>query len=468
MTDFNIILSEASLLTMFSSLQVKVLSNVLSNTLSIILGYPQRPHLIAQSTLLRFFVESLGEESLLLADMYYIFRNFVGVVLKARSCQNVNARVFSCFMEDIHCHPIFDKTSDHHSVLQAIGKVYRQYVDHKADRNSGAAGQLEASPPVVQCIVTPIESPLASGMTLVKMQEALWFITNTIPLVHMPTHHRSIDQAHATETEGVSCKIIWQMSTNLDRYLPFREKAPSVRCIRQAGGPFDPENLRTLPGFFSALLFCAVTFSTPFLFSHAPLLQSLDAWDESMSRIKDMVAEPSTDRWYFCDPNVYGTATRCSVDIVPSLWSAAEGKWMLLSDNNKIGFHKFYHWLAKDMSDNSGNGQKTFLQFGPLIAYLLTVDYSYTAVVSSPSLDDMANAIAHINAGGIKGLEALGILPDTRNMKLDVQIAAVKPAFEMFYDFLDKALTAEQKGIIGFDYIMVEHTLCKIARLKVL
>jgi len=183
---------------------------------------------IAQSTLLRFFVESLGEESLLLADMYYIFRNFMGVVLKARSCQNVNARVFSRFMEDIHHHPIFDKMSDHHSVLQAIGKVYRQYVDHKADRNSGAAGQLEASPPVVQCIVTPIESPLASGMTLVKMQEALWFITNVIPLVHMPTHHRSIDQAHATEMEGVSCKIIWQMSTNLDHYLPFREKAPSV------------------------------------------------------------------------------------------------------------------------------------------------------------------------------------------------------------------------------------------------
>src|SRR5882762_3992735 len=423
---------------------------------------------IAQSTLLRFFVESLGEESLLLADTYYIFKNFMGVVLKARSCRKVNATVFSHFMEDIHHHPIFDKMSNHYSTLQVIGKVYGQYMNHKADHNNVGSGQPEVSLPVVRHIASPIENTVALGTTLGKMQEALWFITNAIPLVHMPTHRRSVNLAHATEMEGVSCKIMRQMSTNLDRYLPFREKAPSVRCIRQAGGPFDPENLQTLPGFFSALLFHAVTFSTPFLFSHAPLLQSLDAWDESMSRIKVMVAEASTDRRHFCDPNVYGTATRCSVDIVPSLWSAAEGKWMLLSDNNKIGFHKFYHWLAKDMSDNSGNGQKTFLQFGPLIAYLLTVDYSYTAVVSSPSLDDMANAIAHINAGGIKGLEALGILPDTCNMKLDARIAAVKPAFEMFYDFLDKALTAEQKGIIGFDYIMVEHTLCKIARLKVL
>ena len=109
-----------------------------------------------------------------------------------------------------------------------------------------------------------------------------------------------------------------------------------------------------------------------------------------------------------------------------------------------------------------------FLQFGPLIAYLLTADYSYTGILSSPSVDDMADAIACINAGGIKGLEALGILPDTRNMKLDARIATIKPTFEAFYDFLDKALTTEQKRIIGFDYIMVEHTLCKIAHLKVL
>jgi len=259
------------------------------------------------------------------------------------------------------------------------------------------------------------------------------------------------------------------MSTNLDRYLPFREKAPSVRCIRQAGGPFDSDNLRTLPGFFSALVFCAVTFSTPYLFSHPPLLQSLDAWDESMSRIKNTVAEASTDHWYFCNPMVYGSATRHSVEIVPSLWSAAKSKWTLLSNNDQIDFRKFYHWLIKDMLDTLdklSKRQKTFLQFGPLIGYLLTVDYSYTGVVSPPSLDDMADTIACINSGGVKGLEALGILPDTHKMRVDARIAAVKSAFEIFYDFLDKSLMAEEKGIIGFDYVMVEHVLCKIAHLK--
>jgi len=349
-----------------------------------------------------------------------------------------------------------------------MGRVYGQYVDHKADHNDEAAVQPEGSLPAVQCIATSIENPVALGTMLGKMQEALSFITNAVPLVHMPTRLRSVNLAQATEMEGVSCKIIYQVSTNLDCYLPFREKALSIRHIRQVGGPFDPENLHTLPGFFSALVFCVVMFSTPYLFSHAPLFQSLDAWEELMSRIKDTVAETSNDQQYFCNPMVYGTATRCSVDIIPSLWLAAERKWMLLSDNDQVNFRKFYHWLAKDMLDKSSKGQKTFLQFGPLIAYLLTADYSYTGIVSSPSLDDMANAIACINAGGIKGLEALGILPDTCSMKLDARIATIKPTFEMFYDFLDKALTAEQKGIIGFDYIMVEHTLCKIARLKVL
>jgi len=342
---------KASPLTTFCSLQVKVLSSALSSTLLIILSYPQKPHSVAQSTLLRFFIENLGEESLLLADMYYIFKNFVGVVLKARSCRKVNETSFSRFMEDIRCHPIFDKTSDHNSVLRAMGKVYGQYVDHKADHNDEAAGQPEASPLGVQCVATPMENPAASGTTLGKMQEALQFIKNVIPLVHMPTHLRSVNLAHATEVEGTSYKIVHQMSTNLDQYLPFREKAPSVRRIRQVGGPFDPQNLRTLPGFFSALVFRAVTFSTPYLFSHPPLLQSLDAWDELMSRIKNTVAEASTDHWYFCDPMVYGSATRRSVEIVPSLWSAAKSKWTLLSNNDQIDFCKFYHWLIKDMSD---------------------------------------------------------------------------------------------------------------------
>jgi len=312
--------------------------------------------LVAQSTLLRFFIENLGEESLLLANTYYIFTHFVGVVLKVRSCRKVNEAMLSRFMEDISRHPIFDKTSDHNSVLREMGRVYGQYVDHRADHNGKVAGQPEASLPAVRGIATPMENPAALGMTSSKMQEALQFIRNMIPLVHMPTHLRSVNLAHTTEMEGVSCKIIHQMSTNLDHYLPFREKAPSIRRIRQVGGPFDSDNLCTLPGFFSALVFHVVTFSTLYLFSHAPLLQSLDTWEESMSRIKNTVAEASNDQRYFCDPMVYGMATRCSVDIVPSLWSAAEGKWTLLSNNNQINFRKFYHWLVKDMSDKSSKG----------------------------------------------------------------------------------------------------------------
>ena len=205
-----------------------MLSNALSSTLSIILGYPQKPHSVAQSTLLRFFIENLGEESLLLADTYYIFTHFVGVVLKVRSCRKVNEAMLSHFMEDISRHPIFDKTSDHNSMLREMGRVYGQYVDHKADHNDEAAVQPEGSLPAVQCIATSIENPVALGTMLGKMQEALSFITNAVPLVHMPTCLRSVNLAQATEMEGVSCKIIYQMSTNLDHYLPFREKAPSI------------------------------------------------------------------------------------------------------------------------------------------------------------------------------------------------------------------------------------------------
>jgi len=143
------------------------------------------------------------------------------------------------------------------------------------------------------------------------------------PLVHMPTHLRSVNLAHATEMEGISCKIVYQMSTNLDRFLPFSERRHHPFDVSDRWEvPLTLKILHTFSGFFSALVFHAVTFSTPCLFSHTPLLQSLDVWEESMSRIKNMVAEASNDRQYFCDPMVYGTPQdvrwRCSISLVGS------------------------------------------------------------------------------------------------------------------------------------------------------
>jgi hypothetical protein len=141
-----------------------------------------------------------------------------------------------------------------------------------------------------------------------------------------------------------------------------------------------------------------------------------------------------------------------------------------------IPYQEFYHWLVKATHQKEPGGrrqtsslkQKTFPQFGSTLSYLLTADYSYTKLVESPSLDDMADALIRMNAGGISGLQSIGLLPvlDTSEKKLKHGHEDVKEAFKSFVDILDKLLTPKQKCIIGFDFIMVEHVLCRISQLR--
>jgi hypothetical protein len=90
----------------------------------------------------------------------------------------------------------------------------------------------------------------------------------------------------------------------------------------------------------------------------------------------------------------------------------------------------------------------------------------YTGLVKSPSLDDMTDALIRMNSGGISGLESVGLLPIVDGKKSKHGREVVKVAFKSFVDILDNLLTAEQKGISGFDFIMAEHTLCKISQLR--
>jgi len=198
------------------------------------------------------------------------------------------------------------------------------------------------------------------------------------------------------------------------------------------------------------------------------------AWMPGMSWCQGSKHSCQSIHWLlvFLQSNGIWVSHKTFVEIVPSLWSAAKSKWMLLSTNDQIDFRKVlplvWSRTCRTCWTSRANDRKTFLQFGPLIGYLLTADYSYTGVVSPPSLDDMADMIAHINSGGVKGLEALGILPDTHKMRVDARIAAVKSAFEIFYELPGQVSNGREEGIIGFNYVMVEHVLCKIAHLKLL
>lgn len=89
-------------------------------------------------------------------------------------------------------------------------------------------------------------------------------------------------------------------------------------------------------------------------------------------------------------------------------------------------------------------------------------DYVYAGLVKPPSLDDMAYFIHEMGKGAISGLKQLRLLPSGSTMQEDCKIA-LREAEKFMREDLDPDLQAR----IPFDYIFLEHTLCKFSRLKV-
>jgi len=72
-------------------------------------------------------------------------------------------------------------------------------------------------------------------------------------------------------------------------------------------------------------------------------------------------------------------------------------------------------------------------------------------------LDEMAEVIMEIDAGGMKGLEYFFEIDNPTTEE-------VTKALDEVYIYLDRHLTDAQKRLMGFDILMVEHALCKYSR----
>jgi len=94
-------------------------------------------------------------------------------------------------------------------------------------------------------------------------------------------------------------------------------------------------------------------------------------------------------------PVYMALGTSRSINIVPDLWQAADLFWPQLTKHAKDVIHRFLEvvWQRKNMTSTPiwHAREKVFPQFGPLISYLLTVDYAYAGLVSPPSMAELAN-----------------------------------------------------------------------------
>jgi hypothetical protein len=251
-------------------------------------------------------------------------------------------------------------------------------------------------------------------------------------------------------------RLVARLQSNPDKYLIFRELAPSRARAKSSIGPFTPELIRTTIGIFSALVWRGVTFGTEFSVNGPMIFRSAEDFDAVKSHFNK--AEE-----YFCDKAAYGVSNPFrSTQLVHDYWKSLEGDvWGSFSSNRIIPFLECWKFFL------SGQKPPLFPQLGPLAAYLLTADLSYAGVTIPPTIDDIVTIIQEMNKGAVAALDRLRLITPRRQLKRGngkCNKEECRKAFEFMASRINSLVPSRLYSSLFVDFILVEHTLCKFSR----
>ena len=429
-----------------------------------------------------YLVGSLKNSDVLLLDgVWSAYRSvgasLVGTNKKAKNLRVSDLRPFALALTQL---PLCDPTSKSSALMQKISCtiehcgpglraatnsfvqfILAQSLDARSSHFSSHPSH-HASSSNCQGSSSSFPSPSLSSTTSCEagLQSLTEFALEMLPLAcQTPLPHPTKLQRRALD--------------NPDRFLPFRECAPSRQRVAGPGGPFHP-NQRDLPGAFpSWVIFRALLFDsravlegdTPCYFSDH------SAWLEFLATEGyDSDDQGSVDRIF--NIRCYGSAQnqrREGKDLATHYFDAVP-RWEDLvqkHQGNPIPFTEFF-WTQGKVLASTPTPRRQFQSIpklplvGKLTGYLLAVDLCYAGKVATPSLEEVARIIRYNELGSLSGLFRAGLLSSTKQ----ASEADVIVAFSTVFHHLRRAIPAQHHQTIAFDAIMVEHLLCKYQRCK--
>ncbi|KAI0039292.1 hypothetical protein FA95DRAFT_1612685 [Auriscalpium vulgare] len=200
-------------------------------------------------------------------------------------------------------------------------------------------------------------------------------------------------------------RLLELVAGNLDKYLPFREKAPGVRRACTSHGPYAPEHVRTRAGFFSSLVFRTFLFGGKYMFDY-PLI-----FDNPEKLVQDHASITASTNLlpnnYFTDKMAYGPPTARNIENTPALWDATASHipYNFIAQSHSIAFTDFWQKVVRRV-----HNRRPYPFCGDLMGYLVTADYVYTGVVTMPTVDETARIIWTLRRGALRGLQYLHLI----------------------------------------------------------
>jgi len=160
---------------------------------------------------------------------------------------------------------------------------------------------------------------------------------------------------------------------------------------------------------------------------------------------------------YYVKKNCYGRNQKeRNTNLIEGYWRQCHLWNAKFDKSTPPTFELAYYYLISTKED----GKTLFRNIGSLSALLICGDLVEAGLVPMPSPEELGELIFKVGKGAKEGMSLIGLVKDEVNRE------ELCKAFASLDLALKQELTEDEKEAMGYNVIMLEHTLCKIKRLQ--
>jgi hypothetical protein len=235
-----------------------------------------------------------------------------------------------------------------------------------------------------------------------------------------------------------------------DFLLPFRQKAPTIE--RALGTIYsDVDHLLTPEGFWNILMFRGITYGSLYAKDDLEWVNSDTEWQKYYKTSKKTL-KGNKER-YFVNVCAYGFNNKWrTMDNASSYWAERHSWTSFIQKQPKV--EELYKFLTGKRVRKA-----IFPNIGGLSALLICGDLVEAGILDMPTIEEWASLIYTVQKGATYGLQCLALLGETFSKE------EVIDAFKTLDTFVLETLTDEDCELMGYNIIMLEHSLCKFTRI---
>jgi hypothetical protein len=254
-------------------------------------------------------------------------------------------------------------------------------------------------------------------------------------------------------------KVINKIISDFDYFMPFRQHAPSLINARNAIYT-DLSRLASNDGvgFFNVLAFRGVFFGSPFARSDRfQWFESFHDWClfREEGREEALKICPAKEEEYYVKKNCYGSSqTQRSLKLLQGYWKQRQSWNTIFNKPRTPTVEEVYGWLV-----STENGASKFFNIGSLTALLICGDLIEAGIIPMPSSLELGKLIYKVGKGAKAAMIMLGLVNQ------GVEEEDFCKAFSTLDAHIENALDIDKKKTMGYNIVMLEHTLCKMKRL---